>query len=78
LDSIRNAAELKEDRNGHAEAHFADERREKAGSSKISDASVSGAPSWPVLAEEAYHGLPGDIVRSIEPHSEADPVAGPS
>jgi hypothetical protein len=75
LDSIRNAAELGEDRNGHAEAHFADERREKAGSSKISDASVSGAPSWPVLAEEAYHGLPGDIVRSIEPHSEADPVA---
>jgi hypothetical protein len=31
--------------------------------------------SWPVLADKALYGLPGDIVRSIEPHTEADPVA---
>jgi hypothetical protein len=31
--------------------------------------------SWPKLAGEALYGLPGDIVRSIEPHTEADPVA---
>src|SRR5215211_7686968 len=37
--------------------------------------SVPQPPNWPVLAEEACHGLPGDIVRAIEPHSEADPVA---
>ena len=30
---------------------------------------------WPVMAPEAYHGLAGRIVRAIEPHSEADPVA---
>jgi hypothetical protein len=30
---------------------------------------------WPTLAEEAYCGLPGEIVRAIEPHTEADPVA---
>ena len=30
---------------------------------------------WPVLADEAFYGLPGDIARSIEPHTEADPVA---
>jgi hypothetical protein len=30
---------------------------------------------WPVLADEAFYGLPGDIVRSIEPHTEADSVA---
>jgi hypothetical protein len=30
---------------------------------------------WPVLADEAFYGLAGDIVRSIEPHTEADPVA---
>jgi hypothetical protein len=31
---------------------------------------------WPdPLADAAYHGLAGDIVRAIEPHSEADPVA---
>lgn len=33
-------------------------------------------PSWPSpLAPEAYQGLAGDIVRVIEPQSEADPVA---
>jgi hypothetical protein len=31
---------------------------------------------WPKpLAEPAFHGLAGEIVRTIEPHSEADPVA---
>jgi hypothetical protein len=30
---------------------------------------------WPVLDAAAYHGLPGDVVRTIEPHTEADPVA---
>ena len=29
----------------------------------------------PVMGDEAYHGLAGAIVRTIEPHSEADPVA---
>jgi Protein of unknown function (DUF3987) len=38
-------------------------------------ASLSGPPSWPVLAEEALWGLPGDIVAEIEPHTEADRVA---
>jgi len=31
---------------------------------------------WPSLPDAAaYHGLAGDIVRAIEPHTEADPVA---
>lgn len=30
---------------------------------------------WPILADEALHGLPGDIVRAIDPHTEADRVA---
>jgi hypothetical protein len=34
----------------------------------------SPAP-WPVLAPEAFQGLAGEIVRSIEPQTEADPVA---
>lgn len=29
----------------------------------------------PAMAEDAYHGLAGRIVRAIEPYSEADPVA---
>jgi hypothetical protein len=32
--------------------------------------------SWPApLAPEAFHGLAGEIVRAVEPHSEADPAA---
>ena len=31
---------------------------------------------WPdPLDAVAYHGLAGELVRTIEPHSEADPVA---
>ena len=33
------------------------------------------ADSWPKLDEAALHGVIGDLVRAIEPHSEADPVA---
>ena len=30
--------------------------------------------SWPEpIAEEAYHGITGEIVRAIEPDTEADP-----
>jgi len=32
--------------------------------------------NWPQpLAEAAYHGLAGEVVRTIEPHTESDPVA---
>ncbi len=32
--------------------------------------------TWPEpLADEAFYGLAGDIVRTIEPHTEADPAA---
>ena len=30
---------------------------------------------WPELDEAALHGLPGDVVRTFEPHTEADSVA---
>jgi hypothetical protein len=30
---------------------------------------------WPRMSESAYLGLAGEIVRTIEPHSESDPVA---
>lgn len=30
-------------------------------------------PKWPVIAEEAYHGLAGETVRAIEPNTESDP-----
>lgn len=38
--------------------------------------SVASVVSWPApIDEDAYHGLAGDVVRTIEPHTEADPVA---
>ncbi|MGI8825589.1 MAG: DUF3987 domain-containing protein [Chloroflexota bacterium] len=30
---------------------------------------------WPTLSQAALYGLPGDVVATIEPHTEADPVA---
>lgn len=43
---------------------------------KTAEAPDSPEPDpWPVMAEEAYYGLAGEIVKAIEPHSEADPVA---
>ena len=33
------------------------------------------APEWPSLDGAALHGLAGDVVRLLEPHTEADPVA---
>jgi DnaB-like helicase N terminal domain/Protein of unknown function (DUF3987) len=37
---------------------------------------LEGIRPWPdPLADEAYHGIAGEIVRTISPHSEADPAA---
>ncbi|MEX1208771.1 MAG: hypothetical protein WEE36_09275 [Acidimicrobiia bacterium] len=32
-------------------------------------------PGWPQMNEDAFFGLAGDLVRTIEPHTESDPVA---
>ena len=38
-------------------------------------AEAAPEPAWPTMGDVAYHGLAGDVVRTIEPHSESDPVA---
>ena len=30
--------------------------------------------SWPVVDDAALYGLAGDVVRALNPHTEADPV----
>lgn len=41
-----------------------------------SEAQPRPEPQWPApMAEEAYHGIVGEIVRMIEPQTEADPHA---
>lgn len=50
------------------------ERREQPATEQTS--TIDTADQWPSrMAPEAYHGLAGDIVRAIDPHSEADPAA---
>jgi hypothetical protein len=36
---------------------------------------LSPEPDWPTLGEDAFCGLAGEVVRTLEPHTEADPVA---
>src|SRR5262245_29780719 len=35
----------------------------------------SDAEPWPTLGTAAFHGLAGDVVGTILPHTESDPVA---
>jgi hypothetical protein len=46
---------------------------------ELPSATIEGANSdagrpWPQLDEAALHGLAGDVVRALNPHTEADPV----
>lgn len=38
-------------------------------------ARIPVADEWPVLDPAAMHGLAGEVVKVLEPHTEADPVA---
>jgi hypothetical protein len=50
----------------HGEAH-------QDGAPLLSVTPSVSAASWP--ASQAFHGAAGDLVRAIEPHTEADPAA---
>jgi len=49
----------------------ASEHRQRRGAAPAGEATVG----WPRLSPEALHGLAGDVVRCLEPHTESDPVA---
>lgn len=51
-------------------AAFADQADEA-----VLDQPIREPAPWPVLDDDAYHGLAGEIVRMIEPETESDPVA---
>ncbi len=36
---------------------------------------TDSAPQWPTMAPQAFHGLAGEFVGLVEPHTESDPVA---
>jgi hypothetical protein len=54
---------------------LADSATEDEAPSATAAAPRSGGAAWPSLAAQAFHGLAGEVVRAIEPHSEADPAA---
>jgi len=58
----------------NADAAWARSGLEPEGKTRASSPSL-GFSAWPALDDAAFHGLAGEIMRTIEPHSEADPVA---
>jgi hypothetical protein len=42
---------------------------------RFDESPITEEAAWPTLSEDALYGLPGEIVRAIEPHTEADPAA---
>lgn len=44
------------------------------GSEDFESDSESDSDRWPVLDDDALHGIAGEIIRAIEPETEADPV----
>ncbi len=68
------------ERVGDEPSNGADRDKTSDASGQSNDAGPGNANSseqqtWPVLDGAAYHGLAGDVVNTIAPHSEADKVA---
>ena len=52
-----------------------DERNLTLAAEQHSQNSHFPEPAWPTMGDDAYHGLAGEVVRAIAPHTESDPVA---
>lgn len=74
-DPLRGAKALEEFEAVVRDADRIEAGQANAGPLVASVASVANQSVWPVLPSAALHGLAGDVVRIIEPHSEADPAA---
>jgi hypothetical protein len=59
------------------ESEFAEMKRrriEREGRIVISEPEPPRQSEWPTIDDTAYYGIAGDIVRTLEPHTEADSV----
>jgi hypothetical protein len=65
----------KQQGNGKPAARKTDVSFLQAVDNAVLDRPIPKAAPWPELDPDAYHGLAGEVVRTIEPQSEADPVA---
>jgi len=52
-----------------------DEKPKPSGFLPQANGDTHGKPEWPQLGDAALYGFAGEIVHTIEPHSESDPVA---
>lgn len=66
-EKLAKAIETKPNGNGHAGVDW--EKHDRASGQDVYSA------RWPVIDPAAFYGLAGDLVKTIEPHSEADPIA---
>src|SRR5215208_6638262 len=57
------------------DGHVAAEPAEPLGELRDGGTSPAEPDNWPQVDPAALHGLAGDVVRTIEPHTEGDPVA---
>jgi hypothetical protein len=76
---VKDAADLHADDPGRFEERWAaavDQAESVEVPAAATPAALPAGPPWPEkMAPEAFHGLAGEIVRTLEPASEADPGA---
>jgi hypothetical protein len=62
--------------NGHADAspQQTEPPRPLMRKMPAAETATISADDWPTIDKAAYYGLAGEIVRTLEPHTEADPV----
>ena len=66
--SRRSSSRIRPDGNGaKGNGHATDGRQNTSAD--------AGEAAWPVMPAAAYYGLVGEVVATIAPHTEADPVA---
>jgi len=61
--------------NGTASKNAPAERASERTVTTIEPIPSPAAATWPEASHVIFHGLAGDFVRTVEPHTEADPVA---
>jgi uncharacterized protein DUF3987 len=60
--------------NRDATWRYKDEHGQSQSGQQTADYNKQG-DAWPIMDDAAYYGIAGDVVRTIVPHTEADPIA---
>jgi hypothetical protein len=74
-DKLRKAVEALPDWMPNSAASTSNGAEPKQGGEPTTNFAYCASFAWPVIDGAAYHGIAGDIARTILPHTEADPIA---